>query len=342
MILLEWLKYQDLNAMHPSLLPSDYGQLRAFAAVAEALSFSRAAERLAVSPSALSQTIRQLEQSLGTALLRRTTRKVSLTPEGEQLLVQITPALSGLSEAVQQVQARQGRPTGTVRIHVTRSASRRYLEPMLGAFLAKYPEIMLDLHLDDESVDIVGGGFDLSIRLGEVVEQDMVAIPLGPPMRQIAVATPAYIASHGAPATPRELLQHRCVRWRWPGRQHPYDWEFCEHGRWFEVRTHGPLIVNDKSLAIQAALQGIGIAFCVEEAVQDHLQAGRLQSLLEPWCAIFPGIHLCYPRQRQMAPALRAFIDAVRHSAEASPPAQGAPGQPPLSLPDTPARSPAD
>lgn len=307
-----------LNGMPSSLPPSDYGQLRAFAAVAEALNFSRAAESLAVSPSALSQTIRQLEHSLGTTLLRRTTRKVSLTPEGEQLLQQITPAISGLSEAMQQVQARQGRPAGTVRVHATRSASRRYIEPMLAPFLASHPEIMLDISLDDETIDLVGGGFDLSMRLGELIEQDMVAIPLGPPMRQIAVATPAYIAAHGAPETPGDLLLHPCVRWRWPGRQHPYDWEFCENGRWFEVRTGGPLIVNDKSLAIQAALQGIGIAFCAEESVHAHLQAGRLQSLLEPWCETFPGIHLCYPRQRQMAPALRAFIDTVRHYAQTS------------------------
>ncbi|MHC1478701.1 LysR family transcriptional regulator [Frateuria aurantia] len=301
--------------MTASLLPSDYGQLRAFAAVADALNFSRAAESLAVTPSALSQTIRQLEQSLGTTLLQRTTRKVSLTPEGEQLLLQIKPAINGLSEALQQVQARQGRPAGTVRVHATRSASRRYIEPMLGSFLATHPEIMLDISLDDETVDVVGGGFDMSLRLGELIEQDMVAIPLGPPMRQIAVATPAYIAAHGAPETPGDLLRHPCIRWRWPGRKQPYDWEFCENGRWFEVRTGGPLIVNDKLLAVQAALQGIGIAFCAEEAVRGHLQAGRLQALLEPWCEPFPGIHLCYPRQRQMAPALRAFIDAVRRYA---------------------------
>lgn len=304
--------------MHTSPAASDYGQLRAFAAVAETLNFSRAAENLAITPSALSQTIRLLETSLGCQLLRRTTRKVSLTEAGEQLLQRIRPALGTLGKALQQAQQGQGRPAGTVRVHAFRSASGRYIEPMLAGFLADNPDIVLDIRLDDEVLDVVGERFDVSIRLGEVIEQDMVAIPLGPPLRQIAVAAPSYIARHGVPATPRELLQHRCIRWRWPGRQHPYDWEFCEAGRWFEVRPGGQLIVNDKSLAIQAALQGIGIAFCVDEAVEPHLRSGALRPLLEDWSQTFPGIHLCYPQQRQMAPALRAFIDAVRQYAQTS------------------------
>jgi DNA-binding transcriptional LysR family regulator len=220
--------------------------------------------------------------------------------------------VSELGEAVGQVRRDQERPAGVVRVHAFRSAARTYVEPILPAFTRAYPEVVLDLTLDDEVVEVVAGGFDVAIRIGEVIERDMVAAALGKELRQIAVASPDYLALHGCPEHPRDLVRHRCIQWRWPGRVTPYAWEFFENGSWFEVVVRGPLIVNDKEMAIRLALKGVGIGFVVEDTAPDHIAAGRLTPLLERWSAPFPGYFLCYPQQRQMAPALRAFIDAVR------------------------------
>jgi DNA-binding transcriptional LysR family regulator len=296
-----------------SLLPgSDYNQLRAFVAVGELLSFSRAAEALGVSPSALSQLVRGFEERVGVQLLNRTTRSVALTDAGANLLRRIRPAVTELGEAIGQVRRYRERPSGIVRIHAFRAAAARYIEPMLPAFARACPDVVLDVTFDDEVVDVVAGGFDAAIRIGEVIERDMVAVRLGPDQRHIAVATPGYLARHGQPRHPRDLVQHRCIRWRWPGRAVPYAWEFFEGGAWFEVAVTGPLIVNDKEIELRLALQGLGIGFAVEETVAHHIAAGRLVPLLERWSAPFPGFFLCYPQQRQMAPALRAFIDALR------------------------------
>lgn len=304
--------------MDTLLSGSDYSQLRAFVAVGELLSFSRAAEVLGVSPSALSQMVRGFEERVGVRLLNRTTRSVALTDAGENLFRRVRPVVSELGDAIEQVRRYRERPAGTVRIHAFRSAAEAYLDPILPGFTRTYPDVVLDITLDDEVVDIVAGGFDAAIRIGEVIEHDMVAVRLGPEMRQIAVASPDYLAAHGRPEHPRDLVRHRCIRWRWPGHATPYAWEFCEDGRWFSVAVGGPLIVDDKQMARRAALQGIGIGFAVEQAVAADIAAGRLVPLLEPWSAPFPGLFLCYPQQRQMAPALRAFIDAVRQGESGS------------------------
>ena len=298
--------------MDSPLSGADYNQLRAFVAVGELLSFSRAAEALAVSPSALSQMVRGFEERVGVRLLNRTTRSVALTDAGENLFRRVRPAVSELGDAVGQVRRYRERPAGTLRVHAFRSAAERYIEPILPAFTQAYPDVVLDITLDDEVVDVVAGGFDAAIRIGEVIERDMVAVRLGAELRQIAVASPDYLSVHGRPEHPRDLVRHRCIRWRWPGRLTPYAWEFFENESWFEVAVDGPLIVDDKQMAMRATLQGVGIGFLVEETVADHIAAGQLVPLLEPWCAPFPGLFLCYPQQRQMAPALRAFIDAVR------------------------------
>ncbi len=298
--------------MDALLSSADYNQLRAFLAVAETLSFSRAAERLGVSPSALSQMVRGFEERLGVRLFNRTTRSVVLTEAGERLFERVHPAVAQLGDAIGHARQERERPAGTVRIHSFRSAAEMYIEPILSGFARDYPDIVLDITLDDAVVDVVAGGFDAAIRIGEVIERDMVAVRLGADMRQLAVASPGYLAVHGAPAHPRDLVRHRCIRWRWPGRPIPYAWEFFENGAWFEVVVNGPLIVDDKPMALRGALQGIGIGFVVEDTVREHIASGRLVPLLEPWSARFPGHFLCYPQQRQMAPALRAFIDAVR------------------------------
>lgn len=301
--------------MDTPLSGSDYNQLRAFVTVGELLSFSRAAEMLGVSPSALSQMIRAFEERIGVRLLNRTTRSVALTDAGVILLSRARPAVTELGDALIQARRAGESPTGIVRVHAFRSAGEQFVTPILGSFAADFPDVVLDVTLDDAVEDMIAGGYDVAIRIGEVIERDMTAVQLGPALRQIAIASPAYLERCGRPAHPRDLLHHRCVRWRWPGRAMPYAWEFFENGSWFDVAVDGPLIVNDKDLAISAALQGAGIAFSVEDAVRDHIAAGALVPLLEPWCAGFPGYFLCYSGQRQMAPALRAFIDAVRGGA---------------------------
>jgi DNA-binding transcriptional LysR family regulator len=268
-----------------AVISSSFGQLRAFVAVGETLSFSRAAEALGVSPSALSQMVRGFEAGVGVRLFNRTTRSVSLTDAGERLFQRVRPAMAELGEAIGQVRHQGERPSGVVRVVSFHSAAELYLRPMLAGFHAAYPDVVLDISLDDAVSDFVGGGFDVALRLGEVIE------------------------------TPRDLVDHRCIRWRWPGTTTPYHWEFWQDGDWFEVAVDGPLIVSDKAMALAAALDGIGIAFAVDHRVERHIAEGRLVPLLEAWSAPFPGLFLAYPRQRQMAPALRAFIDHVRAAA---------------------------
>jgi len=291
---------------------SAFSRLRAFVVVGELLSFTRAAEVLGMSPSALSQAVRALEAHVGARLLARTTRKVALTEAGTELLRRARPAVLELGDALDQSHRRGRRPAGTVRVHAFRSAARTFLDPIVPAFTRAFPDVVLDITLDDTVVDLVGGGYDCSLRIGEVIERDMVALRLGPEMRQLAVAAPKYLERHGKPKHPRELTEHACVRWRWPGQITPYAWEFFEHGRWFEVAVSGPLIVNDKEMNLRATLAGVGIGFLIDNVVAPLIDKKQLVPLLEKFSAPFPGMFLCYPQQRQMAPALRAFIDAIR------------------------------
>ncbi|WP_395945918.1 LysR family transcriptional regulator [Brevundimonas sp.] len=291
--------------------PSEFGALRAFVTVAEHRSFTRAAAVLGVSASALSQLVRGLEERLGVRLLNRTTRSVSLTEAGAALTDEAGEALSNLSGALDHARQAAGRPAGALRIHCFHAAAEMFLLPVLGAFTRDYPDVVLDLTIDDTVVDIVEKGFDAAIRIGEVIERDMVAVRLGGDIRQIAVAAPSYIARHGAPQTPGDLLDHHCIRWRWPGHERPYAWEFFQDGRWFSVAVEGPVIANSRSFTYEAAIAGAGIAFLKEASVAQAVGEGRLVPLLESWSAPFAGFYLCYPQQRQMAPSLRAFVDAV-------------------------------
>ncbi|KRR11567.1 LysR family transcriptional regulator [Bradyrhizobium valentinum] len=289
--------------------------LRAFVAVAEQGNFSKAAEQLGLSPSSLSQIIRTFEERLGVRLIHRTTRSVSLTEAGERLLLRIRPALAELDAALSDVGHFRDRPAGIVRVRCLRHAFRIYVAPILVAFHTAYPDIKLDILVDDAIVDLVAGGFDVGFTLGEVLEKDMVGVKLGGEMRQIAVASPDYIARHGRPETPKDLHSHKCIRWRWSGRVTPYNWEFFKDGAWFEVEVDGPLILSEQTMTIDAAVQGMGIAFWIEQELKPLIDQGKLVSLLEEYSAPFPGFYICYPQQRQMAPALRAFIDFVKASA---------------------------
>ena len=296
---------------------SDFNQLRAFLAVAGSLNFSRAAEKLGVSPSALSQMVRGLEERVGVNLLNRTTRSVSLTEAGAKLLERVRPAVDQLGEALGETSQRRAQPAGTVRMHCFRSAAELYLAPMLRAFGDAFPQVVLDVTLDDAVVDIVAEGYDAAIRIGEVIDKDLIAVKLGPDLRQTAVASPDYLARRGAPVHPRDLLTHSCIGWRWPGQMTPYKWEFMENGKWFEVAVEGPVVSNEKAFGVQAAVDGLGIAFASEHLINAHISEGRLVPVLEAWSARFPGYYLCYPAQRRMAPALRALIDAIVREAQA-------------------------
>lgn len=292
--------------------PAEFARIRTFLAVAEHLSFSRAADMLGMTSSAVSQIVRELEEYLGQQLFQRTTRTVSLTDQGALLQARMAPLLSEMDSALLQTRDAAGRPMGTVRILAFRSAGEKFILPALPGLRKAYPEIRLDITLDDHLEDPVAAGFDLAIRIGEVIAQDMIAVPLGGELRQVAVAAPDYLSRHGVPDHPRSLPTHECICWRWPGQQHPFPWEFFEDGRWFSVTPAGSLVVNDKPLALQMALEGLGIAFAIEDTVRHHIDAGRLVPLLEPWSAPFPGFYLCYPRQRNMSAATRAVIDRIR------------------------------
>lgn len=277
--------------------------------MAETLSFTQAAARLSVSPSALSQVIRALEKRIGTRLLNRTTRSVSLTQAGDVLLARARPAAMELNAALEQAGHGADQPAGLVRVHCFRRAAKLFLAPMLEVFAAAYPHVVLDITSDDLTIDLVAGGYDAAICIGEVIEQDVVAVRLGADMRQIVVAAPVYLSRHGEPAMPRDLQQHRCIRWRWPGRPEPEPWEFWENRRRFTVAVTGPLIVSDRDLETQAAVDGVGVACTAAERIALHLAAGQLVPILKRWATPFPGYFLCYPRQRHMVPAVRAFID---------------------------------
>jgi DNA-binding transcriptional LysR family regulator len=292
---------------------SEFAELRAFVAVAEQGNFARAAAELRISASTLSQTIRELEERLGVRLLNRTTRSVSITEAGQRLLSRFKPAMEEMQAAVADARNLRDRPAGTVRLQASRSASAVLVEPRLGRFFETYPDIILDLTIDDAITNIVAAGFDVSIRIGELLEQDMVAVKIGEDIRQLAVASPEYIARHGAPRVPADLHEHRCINWRWPGRGGLYNWEFAENGRWFSVAVNGPLIVSHRDAALSAALQGVGIAFWGEYAVRPSIEAGKLVPLLEEFSPAFPGWHLCYPKQRHTSAPVRALVDFFRH-----------------------------
>jgi DNA-binding transcriptional LysR family regulator len=231
---------------------------------------------------------------------------------GAQLFDRVRPAVEALAEALGETRERRAEPAGVVRMHCFRAAADLYLTPMLRAFSDAFPHVILDVTLDDAVVDIVAEGYDVAIRLGEVIDKDLIAVKLGPDLRQTAVASPDYLARHGTPAHPRDLLAHRCIGWRWPGQKSPYKWEFMENGKWFEVAVDGPLISNLKDFGVQAAVDGVGVAFASQRLIASHILQGNLIPLLEAWSAPFSGYYLCYPAQRKMAAPLRALIDTIR------------------------------
>ncbi|EJJ27192.1 LysR family transcriptional regulator [Rhizobium sp. CF142] len=290
---------------------SDYAELRAFAAVAEHGNFARAAARLGISASALSQTIRTLEERMGIRLLNRTTRSVAPSEAGQRLLSRLLPALADLDQAVADVSALRDTPAGLLRINAPRVAIGHGLAPLIAPFHAAFPDIVMDIIVDDKLSDIVADRFDAGIRLGEMVEKDMVSVKLGGEMRLVVVASPDYIARHGMPDTPRDLRDHSCVVSRWPTDGSLYHWEFERGDEKLEVAVSGPLSTTDNDLMLRAVLDGVGIGYLFDYHVAEHITAGRLVSVLDDWTPPFPGFHLYYPSRRQMPPPLRAFVDFI-------------------------------
>ncbi|REG51042.1 LysR family transcriptional regulator [Paraburkholderia sp. BL6669N2] len=290
---------------------SDFADARAFVSVAEQGSFARAAGTLAVSPSALSQTIRGFEERLGVRLFNRTTRSTHLTDAGARLLLRMQPLLAEFDAALEEASGNR-KPSGTLRVCAPQMAIIHLLQPMLGIFQEQYPDVVLDLTSDESLGDIVARGFDAGIRLGEHVDQDMVAVRVGPDLRQIAIASPDYLQKHGVPQSPQDLHEHRCINWRRTGQTSVYNWEFARDGQWFDLSVKGTLIVNDCAVALQAALDGLGITVWTEDWMKPQLESGRLVPLLRDWSPPFPGFFLYHPSRTRMPSALRAFIDVVK------------------------------
>jgi DNA-binding transcriptional LysR family regulator len=286
---------------------TEFAELRAFVAVAERQNFARAAAHLGMVPSTISQTIKSLEERLGLRLLNRTTRKVSLTDAGERLLARARPALSELEASVGDLDQFRATPTGTLRLNVSTIASQIVLMPILNAFLGAHPGIVLDVTVDDEESDIIGGRFDAGIRVGHKVARDMKVLCLTPPLRLIAVASPGYLARHKAPATPRDLQQHACIRFRNNGR--PMDWSFERGKSKVEISVSGPLVCDSIDLMERAALDGIGIGYTIESHVAEHLASGRLVALLREWSPAVHRYYLYYSGRGQLPAPLKALID---------------------------------
>lgn len=286
-------------------------ELNAVALVASHGNFRAAARELGISPSALSYSIRTLENRLGVRLFNRTTRSVSLSEAGEQFLVRIKPALREIDEAMSAATNFRDRPSGTLRINASEGAAQQIIEPIIFNFLRLYPEMSVDLVTEGKLVEIVAGGFDAGFRLAEAVPRDMISIACGPDQRLIAVCSPAYLARRKMPQAPADLLEHDCIRHRLASGS-ILRWEFERRGESFAQDVSGKLTLNSHMLMIKAALAGLGIAYLAEWFVSAELETGQLISLLDGWSPSFPGLCLYYPSHRNMTAGLRAFIEVTR------------------------------
>jgi DNA-binding transcriptional LysR family regulator len=288
----------------------DLRDLNVFLAVARTRNFRRAALEERVSVSSLSQRLRAMEERLGVRLMNRTTRSVALTETGELLLAGVEPAISDVDDALDRVRGLRGTPSGRLRINAPPPAIDLVLAPMVAPFLKAYPQIDLEIVSDSSLVDIVATGFDAGVRYEEHLAQDMIAVSLGPPRRPVVVASPHYLAQHGRPKHPKDLLKHAAIRFRFRSGAMP-DWELEKAGRVVKVAPPGKLIATDPGLARRAALDGVGFWLTDDGYVREDLQCGALVSVLDDWCAPFTGPFLYYPSRRQQSPALGAFVAFV-------------------------------
>jgi DNA-binding transcriptional LysR family regulator len=287
--------------------------LVAFLAVARERNFTRAAAKLGVSQSSVSYTVRKLEERLGLKLLARTTRSVAPTEAGERLLSTVGPYFEAINAEMAALNEFRTKPAGTLRITASAHAADTVLWPSLARLLPEYPDIKVEVVIDNGFTDIVAERFDAGIRLGEQVAKDMIAVRLGPDLRMACVAAPGYFAKRKPPKVPQDLVEHDCINLRLPTYGGLYAWEFERDGHGLNVRVDGQLTFNATAQILTAALEGFGVAYVLEEAAAPHLAAGRLKRVLADWCPSFPGYHLYYPSRRQTSPTLTVLVDALRY-----------------------------
>ena len=291
---------------------TDLNQLTWFQVVAEERSFTKAAAKIGVAQSTLSHTIKQLEERMGLRLLTRTTRNVATTAAGERLLQTITPRIAEIEDEIAALTALREKPSGAIRLTLSDHALESVVWPKLKPVLKEYPDIHVELILDSTFRNIVEEGFDAGVRLGESVEKDMIAVRIGPDWRLVAVASPGYLAEHGPPKHPQDLVRHACINMRHETAGGLYAWEFEKKGKALRVRVSGQLTFNNSYAMIDAAVSGYGIAYVPENIVERHIAAGRLVQVLDDWSPFFDGYFLYYPSRRQNLPAFKIIVDALR------------------------------
>jgi DNA-binding transcriptional LysR family regulator len=292
---------------------ANINDLLAFLAVARERSFTRAAAQLGVSQSALSHTVRALEERLGLRLLTRTTRSVAPTEAGERLLRNVGPRFDEIDAELSALTALRETPAGTVRITTGEHSAQTILWPALAKLLPRYPDIKVELVVDYGLTDIVAERYDAGVRLGEQVDKDMIAVRIGPEMRMAVVGAPAYFAAHSKPKQPQDLTEHNCINLRLPTYGGIYAWEFEKRGRAVKVRVDGQLVLNTGLLRMNAVLAGLGLAYIPEDLVKREIADGRLIRVLADWCAPFAGYHLYYPSRRQPTPAFAVLVEALQY-----------------------------
>ncbi len=293
------------------MLPRDLSSLSTFLLVAEERSFTRAAKRQGVSPSAVSHSMRSLEEEVGMRLLARTTRSVALTEAGEQLLSRLKPALAEVGESLEEISGGRDKPGGRIRLLLPRLAVSSVLAPKLGKLRREFPDLILDVTTDDNRRDIVAEGFDAGIHFGEYIQRDMIAVRVSPDQRAAIIGSPAYFESYPRPKTPRDLVQQRCINFH-HGSTGLYRWEFEKGKKSLSVAVTGSLVVDDLELVIRGAVEGVGLAYVAEQEVSTHLADGRLVRVLEDWCQPYPGFFIYYPSRRQKTAALSALVSTLR------------------------------
>ena len=289
-----------------------FDDLAGFLAVAEERSFTRAAAKLGTSPSALSHTVNRLEARVGVRLLTRTTRKVAPTEAGERMLRALEPALDAIAEAVASARELREKPSGTIRITTPEHAAHAILWPALEELLPNYPDVRIELVIEQSFTDIVAERFDAGVRLGESIAKDMVAVRIGPDLRMAVVGSPTYFAANPKPCTPQDLAQHKCINLRLPTAGGLYAWELQKGRRELHVRVDGQLALNDVPMILRAAAAGFGLACVPDDHAAEMIADGRLVRVLEDWCPPFAGYHLYYPSRRQPSAAFSLLVDALR------------------------------
>lgn len=294
----------------------EFAEMRAFLEVSKQRSFTRAAGKLGVTPSALSHTVKALESRLGVRLLSRTTRDVAPTLAGERLRAGIEPHFDGIAAQVSALGAMRDQPSGHLRIVCTDDSVDIVFRPRLAQFFADYPDISVELIVDNAYSNIVEQQFDAGVRLGESIAKDMIAVRIGPDVAYCVVGSPRYFEQRPAPTTPQDLTEHQCINYRLPTSGAVYAWELRDGAREFSVRVEGQFTLNNMGPAVQAALDGVGLAYVPRELVRSYIEAGQLQEVLHQYCPTFQGYHLYYPSRRHLSPAFSAFVEAFRFRAK--------------------------